>query len=69
MKVEKKAVDDKNNLPGVKHKDGCILLWGYDASSGTGIIAQVERRKDTIKHQQTLEGNNILSIKQKKVEA
>lgn len=44
MAEKKTAFQEKNLLPTVQFGGGSIMLWGFVASKGTGILVRVEGR-------------------------
>lgn len=60
--------NEKNNLPTVKHGSRSVVLCGCFASSGTGDLQRVADMMHSIKYQQILGGNVMLSVRKLKLE-
>lgn len=44
----------KNTTHTVKHGGGCIMLWGFFSSAGTGTLFSTEEINDSFKYQSVL---------------
>ncbi len=51
------AFQEKNLLPTVKFGGGSIMLWGFVASKGTGLLVRVEGCMDSTQYHQILKNN------------
>ena len=56
------AYVEKNTLPTVKHGGGSLMFWGCFASSGTGNLQRVDGIMYSIKYQEILQQNVMLSV-------
>ena len=51
------AHHSKNTIPAVKHDGGCIMLWGWFSSAGTGALVKITGKMDGAKYRKILEEN------------
>uniref|UniRef100_A0A8C5MKH6 Transposase n=1 Tax=Leptobrachium leishanense TaxID=445787 RepID=A0A8C5MKH6_9ANUR len=59
---KKKAYEEKNTLPTVKHGGGSIMLWGCFASAGTGNLQRVQGTMNSLQYQEILDDNVMQSV-------
>lgn len=67
MAEKKTAFQEKNLLPTVQFGGGSIMLWGFVASKGTGILVRVEGRMYFTQYHQIFKNNVQESVERLKL--